>query len=302
MTVRKLAAAAGAAALLAFGLGLTASASTLSCVGQESCGGADLAFTGHGNLSLAALGADHTLNGGFGYNDEHVGFASSGASDGTQDFTVFQDSSEAVPGKGGVYGFGNYVVMYTPGGHLPFDVTGLPRNSDGSVTVTANDETFVPYCVSVEDTYPKVNGKTAQRWALVLRNCFAWSGTSFTIGGKSLTGAPVVNPTPTPAVTTTPAPAEVEDTVTHPDLYQVWAPTEVPGPFLEFQDVALNSTHWRHGFTTGHNFVMDDRGWGGSGTWGLAYPDQGQLNQEFTIIGCTKPVTVFNNAYFNCPS
>src|SRR6185437_2564041 len=98
---RKYLAAAGAAALvLGLGLGLSASASTLQCVAQESCGGADLAFTGHGALSLAALAPDQTLNGGFGYNDEHVGFTSSNASDGSQDFTVFQDSSETVPGKG----------------------------------------------------------------------------------------------------------------------------------------------------------------------------------------------------------
>lgn len=300
---RKYLAAAGAAALvLGLGFGLSASASTLQCVAQESCGGADLAFTGHGALSLAVLAPDHSLNGGFGYNDERVGFTSSGASDGSQDFTVFQDSSEPSPGKGGVYGFGNYVVMYTRGGHLPFDTTGLTKNSDGSVTVSASNETAVPYCVSVEDTYPLVRGHRVQRWALVLRNCFAWPGTTFNIGGKSLTGTPVPTPSPSPTATVTPAPAEVENTVNHPDLYQLWAPTEAPGPFLEFQDVALNSAHYRHGFTSGHNFVMDDRGWGGSGTWGIAYPELQQKNQEFTIIGCTKPVTVFNDAYFNCPS
>jgi len=279
--------AAGVFALLALGgLGIVASpanASTLLCVAHESCGGADLAFTGHGQLSLAALNPDNTINSGFGYNNEKVGFTTSGASNGTQDFTVFQDSTERT-GLDGVYGHGNYTVMYTRGGNLPFDLSKGTKNEDGSVTVTADDETSIPYCVSVEDTYPTVNGKVVQRWSLVLRNCFAWPNTEFVIGGKTA-GA---------------GGTELPDKVINPNLYQLWAPTEVPGPFLEFQDVALNTAHFRHGFG-GHNFVMDDRGWGGSGTWGIAYPENDQLNQEFTIIGCTEPVTVFNTAYYNCP-
>jgi hypothetical protein len=256
-----------AAVALGAGLGLAvasgAGASTLKCTSTESCGGADLAFTGHGPLSLAVLNPDSTINGGFGYNNEKVGFTTSGASNGTQDFTVFQDSSEPVPGQGGVYGHGNYVAMYTPGG------------------LEADTETGqIQYCVSVMDTYPTVNGKVVQRWSLVLRNCNATGRSEFTSGSHE---------------------GDSEARVSDPNLYQLWAPTEVPGPYLEFQDVALNSSHYRHGFGGG-NFVMDDRGFGGSGTWGLAYPENDQLNQKFTIIGCTKPVTVFNTAYYNCPS
>ena len=73
----------------------------------------------------------------------------------------------------------------------------------------------------------------------------------------------------------------------------------MPGPYLEFQDVALNSQHYRHGYG-GSNFVMDDRALGGSGTWGLAFPENDQLNQKFTINGCTSPIDKFNTAYFNC--
>jgi len=238
-------------------------ASTLSCTSTTSCGGADLAYTGKGNLSLAVLSPDNTINGGFGYNNEQVGFTTSGATNGTQDFTVFQDSTEPGIAQGGVYGHGNYVVMYTPGGH------------------EANlDSNQLQYCVSVEDTYPTVGGKVVQRWSLVLRNCDATGHTSFYANGnEGLSG---------------------EKVVSHPNPYQLWAPTEVPGPNLEFQDVALNSTSFKHGFSAGKNFVMDDRAWGGSGTWGLAYPENDQQNQKFTIIGCSAPVTAFNTAYYDC--
>ena len=117
--------------------------------------GADLALATHGPLSLAVLNPDSTINGGYGYNNEKVGVTTSGATNGSQDFTVFQDEKTAeLPGQGGVYGYGDYVVMYTPGG----------------VKAPLGDPN---YCVSVEDTYPTVAGKTVQRWALVLRNCAA---------------------------------------------------------------------------------------------------------------------------------
>lgn len=262
-----------------------ASASTLSCTDHESCGGADLNFSGHGQLSLSVLDTS-TVNAGFGYNNERVGFNTSGQHNGTQDFTVFQQSGET-PGHGGVYGFGNYTVMYTPGGHLPFTHPGGGALQQGD-TVTATDETSVPYCISVEDTYPVVGGHKVQRWALVLRNCFATHNVAFTVG------------THADAATST---TEVEATVSHPNLYQEFAPTETSDGFLKFQDVALNNSHLRHGFG-GRNFVMDDRGFGGPGTWGIVFPEkdvtQNASNQEFTIIGCTEPVTVFNSQYFDC--
>ena len=136
------------------GLGLaagTAEASTLKCTATESCGGADLAYAGHGALSLAVLNPDSTINGGFGYNNEEVGFTTAGASNGSQDFTVLQDASEtnghdANVGLGGTYGHGNYVAMYTPGGVRADTTKGQ-----------------LQYCVSVEDTYPTVGGKTVQQ-------------------------------------------------------------------------------------------------------------------------------------------
>lgn len=275
---RKLAALAGAAVLSAgLGIGLAAAsgAATLSCTTHESCGGADLKFSGHGPLSLSVL--DRTsINGGFGVNNERVGFNTSGLHNGTQDFTVFQTDTQ-VTGHGGVYGFGDYTVMFTPGGVLPLNDT-----TPGDTATDAGNGASVAYCISVEDTYPVVNGHTVQRWALVLRNCFAWPGTTFRIGNKA---------------------TDVAGTVHLPNLYQQFAPTETSDGFLKFQDVALNSAHFRHGFG-GHNFVIDDRGFGGPGTWGIVYPEkdvtQNADNQEFTIIGCSKPVTVFNSQYFDC--
>jgi len=266
-------------------VGPGAHAATLQCTSTESCGGADLALATHGPLSLAVLNPDSTINGGYGYNNEKVGFTTSGAN-GSQDFTVFQDASEvtttpAVPGSpasqsgvglGGTYGSGDYVVMYTPGGK-------------------AVPSTDISYCVSVEDTYPTVAGKTVQRWALVLRNCKAVVGR----------GVPAFHPGSTNTAVAPAADNELAATVSNPNPYQLWAPTEVPGPYLEFQDVALNSQHYRHGYGGG-NFVMDDRAFGGSGTWGLAYPENDGLNQDFTIIGCTEPVTEFNTSYYNCPA
>lgn len=264
-----------AAAGLAFAA-VPAHASTLSCTSQESCGGADLNFSGHGPLSLSVL--DRTsVNGGFGVNNERVGFNTSGLHNGTQDFTVFQESGET-PGHGGVYGFGNYTVMFTPGGVLP-----LNSHTPGSTATDAGNGASVAYCLSVEDTYPIVNHHIVQRWSLVLRNCFAKPGTTFTVGSH--------------------APGETEAMVHNPNRYQEFAPTETSDGFLKFQDVALNSSHFRHGFG-GQNFVIDDRGFGGPGTWGIVFPEkdvtQNVTNQEFTIIGCTQPVTVFNSQYFDC--
>jgi len=279
----KIAAAAlgvSAAAAMVAGSMPAAQAATLSCTSKESCGGADLNFSGHGPLSLSVL--DHTsVNGGFGVNNERVGFNTSGLHNGTQDFTVFQTYGQTT-GHGGVYGFGDYTVMFTPGGDLPFTGTGVGGAIQGGDRLDSTNETSVPYCISVEDTYPIVNGHRAQRWSLVLRNCLAQNGTYFVAGNKGSDMAGVVH---------------------YPNLYQQFAPTETSDGFLKFQDVALNSAHFRHGFG-GRNFVMDDRGFGGPGTWGIVYPEkdvtQNVSNQEFTIIGCTKPVTVFNTQYFDC--
>jgi hypothetical protein len=244
------------AILMLIGLGVSpAFGATNSCTASESCGSATLALMTHGPLSLAVLGYDSQVNGGFGYNNEHIGFTTAGASDGTQDFTLVRYGVSA-----GQYGNGNYVLEFTPGGQQP----------------PAGD---ISYCVSVQDTYPVVNGKTVQRWADVLRNCAAWGGV-ITAGTK--------------------LPVETPASIANADPYQLWAPVEVAGSFLQLENVALNDSHYRHGFA-GQDFVLDDRGNGGNGTWALAYPNHFGLNQEGVATGCTKPITTFNPKDFNCP-
>jgi hypothetical protein len=244
-----------ATVVMVLGMVTSAFGATNSCVNTESCGGATLALLTHGSLSLAVLGHDTQVNGGFGYNNEEVGFTTSGATDGTQDFTLVNDGSG--PGQ---YGNGQFVLEFTPGGQQP----------------PAGD---LAYCISVQDTYPVVNGKIAQRWAAVLRFCGAWGGV-ITAGVKS---------------------SDTEASIAHADTYQLWAPVEVAGNLLQLEDVALNSQHLRHGFG-GSDFVLDDRADGGSGTWALAYPNHFGLNQEGTATGCTKPITTFNPHDFSCPS
>ena len=232
-----------------------ASGATNSCVNTESCGGATLALATHGSLSLAVLGYDSTVNGGFGYNNEHVGFTTSGAANGTQDFTLARSGSSA-----GQYGNGVFVLEFTPGGQQP----------------PAGD---LAYCVSVQDTYPTVGGKVVQRWAAVLRFCGAWGGVI------------------TPGVKSPESPASIANA----DTYQLWAPVEVAGNYLQLEDVALNDQHLRHGFS-GSDFVLDDRALGGDGTWALAFPNHFGPNQEGVATGCTKPITTFNPHDFSCPS
>lgn len=263
-------------ALVAGGLSVAvpavqANAATLRCTSTESCGGATLADTAKGTLSLSVLKPDASINDGFGYWNEPVGVSTAGSAEGTQDFTVYQQSGEST-GMGGVYGHGNYAVVYTPGGKTPNDTA---FGGTGSETA---------YCLSVQDLYRTVRGQKVQRWATVLRNCNAQVGRSapaFTPGTRS---------------------PEVASVVSNPNPYQLWAPVEVSGPDLEFQDVALNNSTLRHGYTGGKNFVLDDTGFGGSGTQAIAYPENDGLNQKFQIDGCTKPITVFNQAYYDCAS
>lgn len=244
----------------------TAGAATLSCTSKASCGGATLLYSGHGSLDLSVLDPDPNVNGGFGYWNEHVGFELSSSSSISEDFRVAQILGEPV-GKGGTYGFGDYVVVYDPAG------TDL-----GSIAT--------PYCLSVQDTYPVVRGHVAQRWADVLRPCFTETSSR---QGVPQFYAPATGPNATD-----------EWAVVNPDPYQVWAPVEAGNTAsLEFQNVGLNNQSLRHGFA-GQNFVLDDRALGGPGTWGLAYPENDQLNQRFRINGCSDPVAQFNAVYWNC--
>jgi hypothetical protein len=258
-----------------------ANASSFSCVEHTSCGGAVLAYRPGGvTLALAVLQPDSVTNGGFGYWNEPVGFNTEDYPDGTglQDFYVAQLAGEPVA-RGGQFGLGEYAVIYAPGGKLANDPV-LSTYNDTQPATTA-------YCLSVQDLYRHVRGRYVQRWATVLRPCSTYAG------------GPLQDSPPVFAMTGT---GTGTPQVTNPDPYQLWAPVEVAGQFLEFQDIGLdNSSAYRHGYA-GENFVLDDTASGGPGTQGLAYQENDGLNQKFTIFACTLPVTDFNSAYYNCPN
>ena len=159
MIKQALAAVGLAAGLSLAALPVAASAATNTCIDTTSCGGADLAYTGHGALSFAVLDPSSTINGGFGYNDERLTVEPSGATDGSQDFSLVTDTSAGL----GQYGYGEDLIEYTPGG----------QHATGSE---------LPMCVSVENYYPTVGGKVVQRWAAVLRWCGAMGNPEITYG------------------------------------------------------------------------------------------------------------------------
>jgi len=265
---------AGLAGVLTSG---TAQASSFSCTSRTACGGDVLAYTAKGTLALSVLTPDANTNGGSGYWNEPVGFGAEDYPSGTgaQDFTVFQVAGEPGPGQGGEFGHGEYVVMYTPGGQLPADPV-----------ITGKTGTQTAYCLSVQDLYRTVRGHRAQRWATVLRPCDTFAG------GVLQSAAPVF----------TQATATATPQVTDADPYQLWAPVEVSGPYLEYQNTGLdNSSSYRHGYG-GVNFVLDDTAFGGAGTQGLAFPENDGANQKGTIIGCSDPITSFNPVYYDCPA
>jgi hypothetical protein len=245
-------------------------------VDHTACGGATLAYAAKGDLALAVLSPDANTNGGFGYWNESVGFATQDGlnASGAQDFTVFQVSGQTT-GQGGQFAHGDYVVMYTPGGKLADD------------TVLGGTGSQTAYCLSVQDVYRTVRGvPNQQRWPTVLRPCSSYAG------GPLERGTPeFVKPN-----------GSVPGSVINADPYQLWSPVQVSGSYLEFQNVGLNnSSYYRHNFG-GFNFVLDDTANGGSGTQALAFPENDQLNQKDRIIGCSLPITVFNQVYYTCPN
>lgn len=256
----------------------SASASSLSCTAKTACGGATLAYAVKGNLALSVLSPDPNTNGGFGYWNEPVGVNTEDYPSGTglQDFTVYQVFDE-LTGFGGQFGYGEYAVVYTPGGNLPLGDTAF----GGTGTQQA-------FCLSVQDLYRWVRGHYVQRWATVLRPCDTYYGGILQSAHPAFTNASGAKPGTVAAGSA--------------DPYQLWAPVEVAGQFFEFQNIGLdNSSFYRHGYG-GQNFVLDDTGFGGAGTQGLAFQENDGANQQWKGIGCTAPLTAFNKAYYNCPT
>lgn len=281
MSIRKqLAALAGAGMLLAglgFALAGPASATTLTCTGIQNqtvppfgCGGAELAYNAKGTLDLAVLDGGN-------YWNSKVGFKTASTSDTSEDWTVF-----AVDGsvKGGPGGLGDYVAMYTPDGKIKSFQQPAGTTHTNAVPAPGNFTVGTDvYCLSVENLNNGPGGSL--RWRTVLRNCNTDGTFSY---GTNTTTAPMYNSVSS----------------SHANRYQVWSPVQV-SKGLEMINESLSNDH-PHNFNKGNTpYVLDDSGYGGSGTWGLAFPENDGINQQFSIIGCTEPITGLNTSYQLCP-
>jgi hypothetical protein len=275
-------AAAGAAALALGAVpALTASATTLTCtnvahagVPPIGCGGDQLAYQAKGTLDLAVLGKGTSTGN---YWNSPVGFLADSQSATREDFTVFAVNGDTTDGPGGL---GEYVAMYTPNGNIAsFTYTGgtgcpasgtTESNTTPDIGCNFNVGTNV-YCVSAEN----VNTARGLRWFAVLRNCntngiFHYGTNDGTTFNSVSSG--------------------------HANHFQVWAPVS------NFAGLTLVNESLSHGFKAGNTpYVLDDKGFGGSGTQALAYPENDGLNQQGTIIGCTDPIKALNTGYQFCP-
>ena len=188
MSIRSKALAVTAGLALAAAGAVTASgasATTLTCTQTKAsfttpygCGGLELQYTAKGILDMAADGS---------YWNAPVRAKTESLTDTSEDWTVF-----AVGGvtTGGEADLGSYVAMFTPNGVIPGGC-GAPGGAyvacgaaGASLTVTPSPS---DYCLSVEDVYRTVHGQHVQRWAGVLRPCFADAG------GPRQAGAPGVH-------------------------------------------------------------------------------------------------------------
>ena len=268
--LKRMAAAAASAALAGgtmLAVAAPAGATTLTCT---NIAGATVVPLGCGGLESATTTHGTldlaVLGAGTGnYFNSPVGVQTASLSNTREDFTVF-----AVGGKttGGPGNLGEFVAMYTPNGKIP----GFTVQPAAGHTFTANSSDL---CLSVVSENNGPGG--AARWNTVLRNCNT-NGT-FTIGTNTAT-APIRN-----AVT-----------AGHANGFQVWAPVTGANGLL-----MVNET-LSHGFKSGNTqYVLDIKGAGGTGSGTLAYPENDALNQEWSVIGCTEPVTDLSTGYQLCP-
>ena len=336
--LRKYAALAGVASLVlgaSIAAAATASATTLTCTGVANqvtpplgCGGAQLAYTAKGSLDLAVLGGN--------YWNSPVGFVTDSVSTSSEDFTVFAVDGSVTDGPGYL---GEYVAVYTPDGKFASFTQGGTVHTDavpapGTFTVGAN-----VYAISVGQLNNGPHG--ALRWNAELRNAnsngtftygkpvttpsLGTSGTSYTNSndnvinvtftggsGVAVTGSGVsgngpswaVAPHTTFTVTYTTAPTWAWTTdnsisSSRANRYQVWAPVSGSAG-LEMINESL-SGGFKNGGTGNTPYVLDDKGFGGTGTRALAFPENDGLNQQFSIVGCTEPITGLNTSYALCP-
>ena len=278
-------AALAAAAALTFGASVAVAATsawgtTLTCTGIKSqavppfgCGGAQLAYQAKGVLDLAVLGQGSPSGN---YWNSPVGVLADSESATREDFTVFAVSGSISDGPGGL---GEFVAMYTPDGNIASFTQGGVAHTNavpqpGNFTVGTN-----VYCLSVENLHNGPRG--ALRWHVVLPNCNTNGTFAYGNNGNNLT----------------PPVAATENSVTpgSANAFQVWAPVSGPSGLLLI-DESLS-----HGFRSNTPDVLDDSGFGGSGTGALAYPENDGLNQQWTVIGCSDPVSQLDTGYQFCP-
>jgi len=318
----------------------TASATTLTCTGIANqvtpplgCGGATLAYQAKGTLDLAVLGGN--------YWNSHVGFLGDSTGATAEDLTVFAVDGSVTDGPGGlgeyvaVYTPDGKFASFTQGGVRyadavpapgPFTVgtdvyavsveqlANGPRGAERWNTVLRNANSNGTFTYGETLTAPSL-GASGTTYTNTYDNVVnvSFTGTS-TVTGLSVTGSGVSGNGPSWAVAphttftvtwTSGTPtgwtwqSDNSVSASFANRYQVWAPVQGSAG-LELINESL-SGGFRHGGTGNTPYVLDDRGNGGSGTWGLAYPENDGLNQQFTIVGCTEPITGLNTGYQLCP-
>ena len=279
ISLRKYAAGIAAAGLVlgaSIAVAATASATTLTCTNTLS---ATQAPFGCGGLQIASgykFGSLDLSTNGVVADSAPVVVEPDSVSSNNEDFTVFALDGLETGGPGDL---GQYVAEVTPDAKIayftPVTVPAGCAQVHGTVyknAVPCAGETFNQgpgdYCLSVAN-FVGPNGKL--RWWVLDRLCDT-SGT-FTYGTATTPG-------------TVPG--------SHANKWQVWAPvTGVSG--LKMVNVSL-----RNKFNS--DYDLNVTGAGGANSSVQAYQDNtgGVSNDQWTVIGCTPPITLLNTSYWAC--
>ena len=304
------------------------------------CGGAQLAYQAKGILDLGALGGNY-WNSKVGFltdstsasTEDWTVFAVDGSvTDGpgflgeyvaayTPDgkFTSFTQGgtkyTNAVPAAGSTFSVGANVYCLSvenlyngPKGAVRWHTVLRNCNSNGAFTYGGSE---TPKQIGGSTTPPIFTGtgfSYSNGYNNVINVTFA-GGTGINVTGSGVSGngpswaiAPNTSFTVTYPTTTPPTGWSwvTDNSVSHShaNAFQVWAPVSGAAG-LEMLNESLSSRHGGHFNNT--PYVLDDAGFGGSGTGGLAYPENDGLNQQFSIVGCTEPITGLNTSYALCP-
>ena len=188
------------------------------------------------------------------------------------------------------------------------------RNADSNGTFTYGETVKYGVCVTTITctpftlSSPLVSGSTYLNDTGNVINVTVSGDTSASVTGSGVSGnGPSWAVAPGTDFTVTFAPVAATWTVTtdnsisasRANKYQVWAPVSGSAG-LELINESL-SGGFRNGGTGNTPYVLDDKGFGGTGTRALAFPENDGLNQQFSIVGCTEPITGLNTSYALCP-